>query len=166
MVTLNLEKINRHSPYPVSVQADWQTYRFRTDYGVVCDVYFLEDDMLHSCTAYQIAVANVNNQKSPRDLKLRDTIIAIVYEFFEENVAALLYICETDDDKQLSRSRLFSYWFSSHPYHGLFSLMMMSIPDEAGVDNYAAIIVRCDNPYMHDIAQEFADTMKILSDKP
>lgn len=166
MVSLDLGKFNALSPYRVAVWPGRQTYRFRTDYGVVCDVHFIEEDLLRSCTAYQIAVANANNKKSPRDPKLRDTILAIIDEFFEENIAALLYICETDDDKQLYRSRLFNYWFNTHPRHALFSIMMMSIPDEEGVDNCAAIIVRGDNLHMHAIVLEFADTMRILGDKP
>lgn len=58
--------------------------------------------------------SNVNKIPSPRDLKMRDTVMLIIENFFNMNEAALLYICESGDGKQHMRSRLFEYWFSSY----------------------------------------------------
>ena len=59
--------------------------------------------------AYQLIIANVNHRSSPRDAKVRDTVIGIVDEFFRKNNTTLLYICETGDSKQSMRSRLFEH---------------------------------------------------------
>lgn len=39
-------------------------------------------------------------EESPRDSKVRETVMCIVDEFFRKNQAALLYICETGDGMQ------------------------------------------------------------------
>ena len=45
--------------------------------------------------------------KSPRDPKVRETILAIVEEFFAKNNAAFLYICDTSGGMQVSIQPLF-----------------------------------------------------------
>ena len=75
---------------------------------------------------------NVNNIPSPRDLKMRDTVMLIIENFFNMNEAALLYICESGDCKQHMRSRLFEYWFSSYQMKDKFILMPVCIKDMDG----------------------------------
>ena len=51
-------------------------------------------------------------------MKLRQTIIAIIEEFFEANGnEAMLYITETGDGKQMFRNRLFIRWFNLYSHH-------------------------------------------------
>lgn len=52
-----------------------------TDSGIHYSVGFMEDDILLSKDSYQLIIANINNHKSPRDYKVRDTILSIVDEF-------------------------------------------------------------------------------------
>lgn len=75
-------------------------------------ISFEKDDILQSGIVYQFGISNPQGTKSPRDQKVRNTILAIIEEFFNKNKAALLYICETGDGMQKMRSRLFQYWFS------------------------------------------------------
>ena len=53
----------------------------------------------------------IMKEKSPRTPKVRETVLAIIEEFFIKNQAALLYICETGDGMQKTRNRLFRSWF-------------------------------------------------------
>lgn len=96
---LSLKRINENSSYPVETTGEDGFYQFFTDGGVHYSVGFMEDDILLSQNSYQLIIANINNHKSPRDHKVRDTIIAIVDEFFRNNNSTLLYICETGDSK-------------------------------------------------------------------
>lgn len=112
---LSLERINSgETPYQVEPTEQNGFYQFFTDGGVHYSVGFMEDDVLLSQNSYQLIIANINNHKSPRDRKVRDTIVSIVDEFFRCNNSTLLYICETGDNKQRMRSRLFEYWFSTY----------------------------------------------------
>ena len=114
----------------------------------------------------KIIIANINNHKSPRNRKVRDTIVSIVDEFFRCNNSTLLYICETGDNKQRMRSRLFEYWFSTYNRKALFTIISSSIVDAEGVVNFATIILRNDNPELSEIIVEFTESIQLLSQKP
>ena len=138
MVDLNLDRINSHSPYVVTASEGSMSFQFVTDFGVTYNVSFLEDELMLSDESYQFIIANTNNKKSPRDSKMKQTIMAIVHEFFECSNTTLLYICETGAD----------------------------IRDAEGIPNYAAIVVRLDNPRLTSVIAEFTETVQLLSQKP
>lgn len=77
-----------------------------------------------------------------------------------------MYICENGDGKQLMRSRLFEYWFSSYQMKDKFILMLVSIEDMDGVENFAALIIRKDNPNILGIVAEFSNTVAMFRVKP
>lgn len=166
MESLPLKNINETSAYRVEPTDKNGFYQFFTDSGVHYIVGFLEDDILLSNNSYQLIIANVNNHKSPRDRKVRDTIVSIIDEFFIRNNSTLLYICETGDDKQQMRSRLFEYWFSTYNRKALFTMISSSIVDADGIVNFATIILRNDNTHLSEIIKEFTESIQLLSQKP
>lgn len=165
-MTLSVESINNNSPYKVDYATNKAFVIFSTDYDVHYLVGFEYDDTSFGFDAYQLVVINSDNKKSPKDSKVRKTIIAIVEDFFSNNENVLLYICETGDSKQAMRSRLFQYWFSSYINKSLFTFVSASVTDEDGVVNHAAIILRSDNPMMPYIISEFSQTINLLNNKP
>lgn len=166
MNALSLDRINESASYPVEACEKEGFFQFFTDNGTHYSIGFMEDDILLSWDSFQLIVANINNHKSPRDRKVRDTIIAIIDEFFHANNSTLLYICETGDNKQSMRSRLFEYWFSTYNRKSLFTTLSSSIIDNEGVVNFASIILRNDNPYLSEIISEFTESIQALSQKP
>lgn len=166
MEPLSIEHINETSSYQVELTDKEGFYQFFTDGGVHYSVGFMEDDILLTNNSYQLIIANINNHKSPRDRKVRDTIVSIVDEFFNRNNSTLLYICETGDNKQSMRSRLFEYWFSTYNRKALYTMMSSSIIDMDGVVNFATIILRNDNQHLPDIITEFTESIRLLSQKP
>ena len=166
MQSLSLERINQAASYPIIRNEQDGFFHFFTDYGVHYSVGFIEDDVLVSGESYQLIIANLNNRKSMRDRKVRDTILVIVDEFFRCNNVALLYICETGDNKQGLRSRLFEYWFSTYNQKSLFTTLSSSVVDSEGVVNYATIILRNDNPFLSETISEFSESIQTLNQKP
>ena len=166
MKPLNLDKVNMFSPYEVTMAISPNTYRFMTEYGVDIAISFDLDDILEQSEAYMFNINNVNRRKSPRDLKVRDTIIAIIDYFFEVNTVALLYICETGDRKQAMRNRLFESWFAYANEKDQYLIMVANIHDMENVDNYAALIIRKDNPHFVDYVSEFNKTVNMFRIKP
>lgn len=166
MNTLSLENINNSAPYEVYWHKASHTFRFKSDYNVIIAIDFDKDDILETTESYNFSIVNVDNTLSPRDLKMRDTIMVIIEEFFNENQAALLYICESGDGKQQMRSRLFEFWFSTYTMKDKFLLMPACIEEEEGVENFAALIIRKDNPNFIDIVSEFSNTVALLKLKP
>lgn len=163
---LSLDDINRVAPYRVTRNAQTKAYNFVTDYEVNIFIDFDEDFMIQSGESYQLIIGNANHKKSPRDPKIQLTILSIIEEFFRKNQAAILYICETGDGKQRMRSRLFSYWFDAYEYNSRFSMHTTCIVDENGIEDFAALILRNDNPNLVEIVTEFVMTAKLLREKP
>lgn len=92
MNELSLDNINSISPYRVDYDDTTKLFKFVSDYHVGFSVAFDENDLLQSGESYQFALTNYEGKKSPRDNKVRATVLAIVEEFFSKNEAALLYI--------------------------------------------------------------------------
>lgn len=166
MKSLSLDFINANSPYEVYWHSLSRTYRFKTDYGVVLAIGFDEDDMLENAESYVLSIINVDNTPSPRDGKMRETIFLIIENFFTLNQVALLYICSSGDGRQQMRSRLFEFWFSTYSLKDKYLLMPVSVEDLEGIDNFAALILRKDNPNFVDIVSEFSNTVAMFKVKP
>ena len=166
MNALSLESINKRSPYVVGLYSDCGPYLFTSDNGVELAVDFIDDELITKAISYQLVISNVNNRHSPRDKKVQDTILAIVEEFFDRNQAALLYVCETGDGKQMARYRLFSYWFDMFEYSIRYTSLSTSLVDEDGIMNAATIFIRNDNPRLSEIVNEFNETAMLLRHKP
>jgi hypothetical protein len=166
MKPLSLDIINASAPYEVYWHEKSRTYRLKSDFGVVLAIGFDDDDIIENAESYVFSIINVNKIPSPRDLKMRDTVMLIIENFFNMNEAALLYICESGDGKQYMRSRLFEYWFSSYQMKDKFILMPVSIEDMEGIDNFAALIIRKDNPNIIDIVADFSNTVAMFRVKP
>ena len=163
---LSAESINKQAPYKVQATSKENIFYFKTDHGVDYLAGFTREDGLLSEPVYQFYIINTNNRKSPRDRKLRDTVMAIIYEFFDAGQSVMLYICDTGDAKQGMRSRLFEYWWRSSPRKSYFIMQSADVLDTDGVMNYAAIVVRLDHPQLAEVVAEFAETVKLLNEKP
>ena len=165
MNTLRLENINLHSPYRV-----WQTqedshYYFQTDTGIQYDIVFAPDTSIINSGAYTIDIVNRQHVASPVDMKLRQTIIAIIEEFFEANGnEAMLYITETGDGKQMFRNRLFIRWFNLYSHHDKY-IIKTAEGKMDGQDNFIAIFVCKTNPHAQYIIEVFELVTDILFDK-
>lgn len=164
---LDINQINTKSPYKVRAVPDSNFVSFITDYGVQYAAGFEKDNITMPFTeTYQFSILNGNNKKSPRDSKVRDTIVSIIENFFVLNNEVVLYICETGDGKQSMRNRLFEYWFKHYKKNWNIMFLSSSVRDEEGMINYAGIILRNDNPRLKQIVNEFTDTVTLLNDKP
>lgn len=165
MKQLSLTQINAKAPYHVVWAEENKAFIFESDYGVEISVSFDVSWIISNPPAYELTIANHNHKPSPRDRKVRDTVGAIVEEFFRENQTAILYICETGDQKQAMRSRLFMVWLDKFNTNGEYEVLTASMNDE-GVENYAAMILRKDNCHFAEYVAEFNDTVTTFNAKP
>ena len=165
MNALRLKNINLHSPYRV-----WQTqedshYYFQTDTSIQYDIVFAPDTSIINSGAYTIDIVNRQHVASPVDMKLRQTIIAIIEEFFEANGnEAMLYITETGDGKQMFRNRLFIRWFNLYSHHDKY-IIKTAEGKMDGQDNFIAIFVCKANPHAQYIIEVFEFVTALLFDK-
>lgn len=137
-----------------------------TDYGVIYRAGFSLTDVLACTEIHEFVIINVNRKRSPRDPKLKDTIIAIVTDFFKSSETAMLYICDTGDGRQAMRNRLFRYWTGDNPDSRYLAIVSGTVVDEEGVRNYATLIIRLDHPMRDEAIREFNETVRLLNEKP
>ena len=163
MVNLDLEIVNKLSPYSVKVRTE-KVYYFKTDFGMLCTIMFMEDYSIWETGAYQFIINNESNIPSPLDTKLRDTVFILIEAFFNVNPEILLYICETGDGKQEFRSRVFVRWFNTYSGREAYILETAEVKD-GETNNFAALIVQKSNPKLSKILSEFDETISILTHK-
>ena len=81
----------------------------------------IENNSIVPSGTYEFGINNPKHNKSPLDPKLRNTIFAIVEEFFDVNGdEAMLYLADTGDGKQAFRNNLFIRWFNLYEHRDNF----------------------------------------------
>jgi len=138
-------------------------FYFHTDFEVDYEISIKPNDAFVRGGAYTLDIHNIWNQVSPGDAKLRQTIMAIIEEFFNRNNDVLLYITETEDGKQSFRDRLFVRWFHTYEYHDQFFIKTAEGKMD-GQMNFMAIISRKDNPRLQQAIEDFEETVAFLFD--
>ncbi len=164
MNPLNLNRLNINSPYSVWEVGDG-AYGFKTNFGVLYRVVFILDQTIWQEGAYEFGILNENSKASPNDKLLRETVFRIIEEFFFSNPEILLYQCETGDNRQAMRDRLFLRWFSEYRESDKYCIKVGEIIAE-GISNYAAVIVQKSNPNLHEILTDFDEFINFFKEKP
>ena len=166
MNVLNLEMINSHSDYMVFLSQKGK-YLFKTDYGILYAVDF-ELDSNPYYTAYWFNLTNPEHTKSPGDIKIAQTVICIIEEFFRLNPEVLLYMCSTDKGQQAQRSRLFMRWFNGYEQQKRYIIRSTEIRGEGfdgkPMNEYIALIIQRTHPQLNDILQKFEDEIALFND--
>ena len=164
MNALELARINRLAPYVVWLDIDG--YHFKTKFGLELSVSFDEQEITGNLMAYWLNLTNRTGKSSPNDSNVQRTIACIVEEFFRTNPDILLYMCDTADEQQAARSRLFMRWFSQSEISAQFVIKSAMIRDE-GQENYVALIVQHTHPLVDQILQFFDEEIEMFkSNKP
>lgn len=144
MLKLSLDSINYHAPYKIFLSADG-VFSFTTDEAHIYEIGFVEDHMISIDNAYQFFIMPKSTPNVQQDEKIRQTVTAIIEEFFLSNDVLLDYICDTKDGRQKARNRLFTLWYNNYPNNHLYTLRTISIEFD-GVPYFASAIIRKDNP--------------------
>ena len=162
-MNLSLDAINNHSPYAVQ-KIDESTYTFTTKSGIVYCVGFVRDESFMSEGAYQFFINNTSGKNAPQDMNVSKTIQALIVEFFNHEPVVMLYICDTKDEKQAVRNRLFRIWFEAYVSHAEFSMYNEQIEFE-GVVYFASVLLKKDHPLHNEVIANFHDFIFSLPEK-
>lgn len=140
-------------------------YHFKTKADVLLAIEFEEDETLSFKGSVWLNLINLSGKSSPADPKVKQTVITIIEEFFRLNPSVILYLCDTADNQQAMRSRLFLHWFNDADSKDLFHIQVAEIQDE-DVTNYVAIIVQRSNPKATEIIDQFNKEVEMFKNKP
>ena len=161
MNPLDTERLFLNCPY--FVKQDGEEYTFKTDYDIVYVVSFKEEDTFSPIPAYWFDLMNRSHKASPNDSKVRETIIRIIVEFFRVNPDIMLYMCDTANEQQAQRNRLFLRWFMGFEQSKKFYIKTALVVDE-GVENFIAIIVPRQHPNIDDIIVHFDEEISMFQE--
>lgn len=161
MISLDISLLNLKSPYYVVQDADGDLL-FETDYGVRYGISIELNEGMMNYPAYEFGILNKNGIPSPHDRKLRDTILAIIEEFFRSNGGVLLYICATGDGMQKYRFHLFLRWFNTYEHRDLYEIRTVEEVMDEKTPNYGAIIVEKTHPDLDLILARFEELAAFL----
>ena len=166
MNRLSVESINIHSPYIVGF--DGKAFFFVTDNGITYRADF-ELDTNPFFTAYWFNLANPEHMKSPNDVKIGQTVICIIEEFFRVNPEVLLYMCSTDGGQQAMRNRLFLRWFSSYEQQKRYAVRTSEVKgdvvDSKPISEYVALIVQRNHPDFDNIISCFDKEVAMFNEQ-
>ena len=166
MNALNLEMVNSHAEYPVFLSQTGK-YVFKTDFDILYAVDF-ELDSNPYYTAYWFNLTNPEHAKSPGDVKIAQTVVCIIEEFFRLNPEVLLYMCSTDNGQQAMRNRLFLRWFNGYEqqkHYFIRSTEVRSIgPDNKPIKEYIALIIQRSNPQFDEIVSRFDSEIAMFNE--
>ncbi|MBP3788148.1 MAG: hypothetical protein J6I52_00835 [Prevotella sp.] len=165
MFSLNTSRININAPY--KVWSDGDMYRFESDHNIKYLVDF-ELDSNPYFTAYWFNLTNPEHEKSPNDVKIGQTVICIIEEFFRMNSEVLLYMCSTDDGQQAQRNRLFLRWFNGYEQQKKYVIRATDVKSVDAEGNptkdYVALIVQRTHPLLDEILRRFDDEIQLFND--
>lgn len=160
---ISTDKINARAPYKVE-QTEENVFLFTTKQNVEYSVGFVRDYSFMEEGVYQFFITNIDHKHTNADSDVFKTILVVIEEFFAQGQPVMLYICDTMDDRQAARDRLFQLWF--HTYLSNASYTMYN--EQLLLDNvryFASIILRKDHPLHNQVISSFHDFVKDLPNK-
>ena len=165
MRVLDIDRINRVAPYDVMFQNG--KYVFKTDASIVFSVQFEQETELdNGYPVYWFHLINSESKPSPRDSKVRDTIICIIEEFFCDSPDVLLYLCDSAGGQQAMRNRLFLRWFDTYELKERFLILNEKIITD-GQEDYVSLIIRRNHPQLEEISKYFQGIVALFkANKP
>ena len=86
-------------------------YRFVTDRGLEYLAYFNRVPV-ESCVVYNFVFGKSTTRRCGMDPKIRNTILDIISDFWEDYDEAILFVCDSSDGRSECRMRLFQYWYN------------------------------------------------------
>lgn len=147
---------------------------FQTNTGTEYRVYFYpipeyfeklsSETQLYHCGYFFgfTKLAPNEGKKEPLDFRVRNTILVVINEFFEEKGIdkVLIFYCDDDDGKKSKRSICFDSWYEMSETKTCFKKYdeEIIITDEYGVKvdtDYMSLIIECENPNVESLLTEF-----------
>lgn len=157
---LSVDSINEQSPYWV-IQLDDMLFRFVTKNGIRYRVGFYPDTFFLTEGAYHFFIEKVQNESVPFDPDVFNVVSLIIEEFFRCQSNVMLYICDSTDNREEARSKLYRNWFESYSNKDKYTLADAAIPFE-GMSVYAGMLIRKDHPAYELVVDAFDSFVKLI----
>ncbi|MEO5947343.1 MAG: DUF6169 family protein [Chitinophagaceae bacterium] len=148
------------NPYPLQ-EADKFSYQFITDAGIVYHVYFLDysymfgdyPELSGNVYSFNIDVGDTDN--SGADERVGLTVVEVFRIFFSRLENVTVYVCDSSDERHLTRKRKFDFWFWKYNDGSIIKEDGVAIVENMEILN--SLLVHRNNPNCAKIIFAFKD---------
>lgn len=158
------------SPYPLQ-EADKFSYQFTTDAGITYHVYFLDysymfadyPDLSDNVYSFNIDVTDGDPDIIVADEKIGITVVEVFRLFFMRIKNVTVYVCDSSDERHLSRKRKFDFWFWKYNDGTIIKEDGVAVVEDVEVLN--SMLLHRNNPHCAEIIFAFKDLNARAGDK-
>jgi len=148
-------------PYHLE-EKDKLTYQFVTDQGISYLIYFLDYSYMfndYPLLAKHVYTFNIDvidgNISLMNDERIGLTVVEVIRLFFEEFNNVAIYICDSIDNRQVSRKRKFDLWFWKYNDGSIIKEDELAVIE--GVKIYNTLLIHKENEYFDGILKAFKE---------
>ncbi len=157
-----MKQLNLLSHFNFNYSNAEHAYIFSTDDDVNYFVTFLEYQHVMDVEfpIYSFIIDRYPENKKSKDLqnKIRNTILIILSNFFENNQSALVAIYDSLDGKQLYRKKLFNKWYNE--FNGGIIKKKEGKFKANNEETYAIAIYSSNHQFCSEIEEKFEKLLK------
>ena len=158
------------SPYPLR-EADNFSYQFITDAEVTYPIYFLDygymfadyPDLSDNVYSFNIDVIDGNAGIFAADERIGQTVVEILRLFFSRVENVTVYVCDSSDERHMSRKRKFDFWFWKYNDGSIIKEDGVAVVEDVEVLN--SMLLHRNNPHCAEIIFAFKDLNARVGDK-
>lgn len=144
------------NPYPFVIDHDGN-YRFITENNSEYVAYF-NSVPVDSCIVNHFVFAKNQAGVKKLDLRIRDTIANIIYDFWDDYDDVILFVCDSSDGRAQTRMRLFDHWYKTLNFDEKVVKIDFSVN---GI--HAAILAKKDNCLLPMAEEEIRELFDLMS---
>jgi hypothetical protein len=153
---------NLPEPYKLESGDERFSYFFVTDSGITYLVNFVDqtkyypNEKFGDSIVYEFQLINTAPETGKYDARIMATVVKSIYDTLLNQHNVILYICESSDEKQAARARLFDNWF--RVYSGDIADKIdgkIKSSDNDITEEYVSVIINKQNPHSHNIEKTF-----------
>lgn len=136
---------------------------FTTDFGLTYSIEFFDYSMMfpkefknRNLFSFNFFCINKNQYESlPKDERVKLTIFACLATFFEDLENVAITICESLDNKEVGRYKLFNKWFLELKDTTIEKYDCIATTED--IEIYNSLLIHKDNPYKKEIIKLYFD---------
>ena len=111
ILKLKQKNVELNSQIPYQFYKTDSEYYFFTDTGIKYIAYFNRQYGIESCPVFEFGFSTSNTVKAGTDLRIRETIKAILLDFWKNYDNVILFVCDSSDRRSAARMKLFNKWY-------------------------------------------------------
>lgn len=142
-----------------------------TDQGIQYVIYFLDysamfagyPEIAHQIFMFNIDVIEGNPDERLSDDRIGITILQVFNSFFQKSQNVAVYVCDSMDNRQVSRKRKFDIWFWKYNDGSLIKEDDIAIIEGTEVHN--SMILHKKNDHLREIILAYKELNEKASEK-